>query len=152
MIDSVIISLMIASVIALSGVQVPQVGGDTLSVLFSVLLCLILSIGYGTVFEASPWQATLGKRLMRLRVYDSQAGRLVLIHAAGRNLLKDGPFPAFGLIPGGQVLSLIWLGARLVVLHRSPVYQAIHDRVTHTWVAASEEVTQLHYLSARVRR
>ena len=91
---------MIASVIALSGVQVPQVGGDTLSVLFSVLLCLILWIGYGTVFEASPWQATLGKRLMRLRVYDSQAGRLVLIHAAGRNLLKDGPFHSVRAHPG----------------------------------------------------
>jgi hypothetical protein len=46
---------------------------------------------------------------------------------------KDRPFPA-----------LIRLGAHLVALRRSPVYQAIHDRAAHTWVAAPEGTTQLH--------
>jgi hypothetical protein len=41
------------------------------------------------------------------------------------------------------VLTLIWLGAHLVVMHRSPVYQAIHDRFAQTWVAAPEETMQL---------
>jgi hypothetical protein len=39
---------------------------------------------------------------------------------------------------------MIWRGAHLVVLHRSPVYQAIHDRAAHTWVAARQGTTQLH--------
>jgi hypothetical protein len=45
--------------------------------------------------------------------------------------------------PGGGLLDLIWLGAQLIAMHRSPVYQAIHDRFAQTWVAAPEETTQL---------
>lgn len=89
-------------------------------------------------------QATLGKRLMGLRVYDSDGGRLGLVQAAKRNLVKDGPFLVLGLFPGGQLIGLALLVVHLVVLHRSPVYQAIHDRVAGTWVAAPEETTQLH--------
>jgi uncharacterized RDD family membrane protein YckC len=112
--------------------------------LFNLFLFLIFWIGYGTALESSRWQATLGKRLAGLRVYDAQGRRLGLYQAAGRNLTKDGPFLVFGFIPFGRVLSFILLGAHLWVLHRSPVYQAIHDRVAHTWVAAPEATTQLH--------
>ena len=42
------------------------------------------------------------------------------------------------------MLAAIWLGAHLVVMRRSPVDQAIHDRVAQTWVAAPEETTRLH--------
>jgi uncharacterized RDD family membrane protein YckC len=110
----------------------------------NLLIAVFLWIGYGTVLESSPWQATVGKRVMGLRVYDSQGQRLEPLQAAGRNLVKDGPFLALSLIPGGNLWSLVWIGAHLVVLHRSPVYQAIHDRVAHTWVAAREETIQLH--------
>ena len=78
-----------------------------------------------------------------MRVYNAAGGRLTLSQAAGRNLVKDGPFLLFGLVPGGQLLTFVWLGAHLVVLHRSPVNQAIHDRAAHTWVAAPEETIQL---------
>ena len=53
---------------------------------------------------------------MGLRVYDSEGGRLKVFEAAGRNLVKDGPFLLFALIPAGRVLSVIWLGCHLVVL------------------------------------
>jgi hypothetical protein len=66
------------------------------------------------------------------------------MQAAGRNLVKDGPFLLLGSIPGGQLPSVVWLVAHLVVMHRSPVNQAIHDRAAHSWVAAPEETTQLH--------
>jgi hypothetical protein len=49
-----------------------------------------------------------------------------------------------GSIPSGQLLSVVWLVAHLVVMHRSPVNQAIHDRAAHSWVAAPEKTTQLH--------
>ena len=138
---------MVFSVLRLEGALREPVIGVAAGVLFSLFnLCLlfILRIGYGAAFESSPLQATLGKRFMGLRVYDSQAGRLTPFQAAGRNLVKDGPFLLLGFVPGGPVLSLIWLGAHLVVLHRSPVYQAIHDRAAHTWVAAPEGTIQLH--------
>jgi uncharacterized RDD family membrane protein YckC len=110
-----------------------------------VLPLLLFSgwIAYGTLLESSKAQATIGKRLMGLRVYNAQGGRLALMHAAGRNLVKDGPFLLLGLIPGTQLLMLAWLAVHLVVMHRSPVYQAIHDRTAHSWVAAPEQTTQL---------
>ena len=67
-----------------------------------------------------------------------------LRQAASRNAVKDGPFIVLGWIPGGPILSLCWLGAHLVVLHRSTFYQAIHDRAAKTWVASPEQTTQLH--------
>jgi len=101
-------------------------------------------IGYGTLLEFSPWQATIGKRLMGLKVYDTEGGRLKLRHSARRTAIKEVPFELLPLIPGGRLLSFGWLIAHLVVLHRSPVYQAIHDRVAKTLVAAPEATTQLH--------
>jgi uncharacterized RDD family membrane protein YckC len=81
---------------------------------------------------------------MGLKVYDAAGGRLQLLQAGGRNLVKDGPFVVFSLIPGGQILQLVWLIAHVVVMHRSPVYQAIHDRAAGTWVASQEATTRLH--------
>ena len=81
---------------------------------------------------------------MGLRVYNSQAARIAPPQSVGRNLVKDGPFLVLGFVPAGQLIALLWLGAHLVVIHRSPVNQAIHDRAAGTWVAAPEETTQLH--------
>jgi uncharacterized RDD family membrane protein YckC len=145
-IDSVIGTLLITVGIALGRTFGPQVVNGPLQFLLRLFLVLIVWIGYGTVLEASRWQATLGKRLMGLRVYNSEAGRPAPLQAAARNLVKDSPFLVLGLMPGGGFLSLIWLGAHLVVLHRSPVYQAIHDRAAQTWVAAPEQTIQLHII------
>ena len=48
-----------------------------------------------------------------------------------------------GFVPAGGWLALLWLAAHLVVIHHSPVNQAIHDRAAATWVAAPEGTTQL---------
>ena len=140
-IDSIIIGAL--SILLLSFLWGPT-AADLLTTLLNLLALLIFWIGYGTLLESSPWQATIGKRLMGLRVYDSEGGRLKVFQAAWRNLVKDGPFLLFTPIPAGRLLSAIWLGCHLVVLHRSPVYQAIHDRAAKTWVAAPEATTQLH--------
>ncbi|HUA57535.1 MAG TPA: RDD family protein [Verrucomicrobiae bacterium] len=108
-----------------------------------LVLIALFWIGYGAVLESSPMQATIGKRVMGLKVYNADGGRLALSQAAFRNLVKDGPFLLFGLLPGVQLLSVVWLAAHLVVLHRSPVSQAIHDRAARTWVAAPEHTVQL---------
>lgn len=142
-IDSILITVLLGAVWGLAAAVRPPITGITLLV-FGLLLSLIIWIGYGTALEASRWQATLGKRLLGLRVYNSQGGRPAFLQAGGRNLLKDGPFVLLGFIPDLSFLTLIWLGAHLVVLHRSPVYQAIHDRAAHTWVAATESTIQLH--------
>jgi uncharacterized RDD family membrane protein YckC len=76
-----------------------------------VLLPLILVdwIGYGTALESSQWQATLGKRLLGLRVYTAEGGRLTPLQAASRNLIKDGPCIVPDTVPAGQLLSLVWV-------------------------------------------
>jgi uncharacterized RDD family membrane protein YckC len=143
-IDSIINGIVMVGTVALLGPLGSRAGAGSSSILLNLIVLPILWIGCGALLESSPWQATIGKRLMGLRVYDSQGGRLKVFQAAGRNLVKDGPFFLIALISGGQLLSLVWLGAHLVVLHRSPVYQAIHDRVAKTWVAAPEATIQLH--------
>lgn len=111
--------------------------------LLLALLLLIILVGYGSVMESSPWQATLGERWMGLKVYNPEAGRLTVLEATGRNLVKEGPFIALRFAPGGQILSMLWIGANFMVLRGSPVYQAIHNRVAHTWVAVPESTIQL---------
>lgn len=137
-IDSMFLSLLILAVLRLAGAPSNQFS------LLGLSLVLIIWIGYGAAMESSPWQATLGKRLMGLRVYNSQAGRPTPLRAGGRNLVKDGPFLVLAFLPGGRLLSLIWLGAHLAVLYHSPAYQAIHDYAAQTWVAAPEGTIQLH--------
>lgn len=108
-----------------------------------MIVVVAVWISYGASFESSPWQATLGKRIMGLRVYDASGARMMFSQAAIRNLTKDGPFIILGFVPGGQLFGLLWLAVQIFVMHRSPVYQAIHDRVVHSWVAAPEETIQL---------
>jgi uncharacterized RDD family membrane protein YckC len=104
---------------------------------------ILVWIGYGGLLESSRWQATVGKKLLGLRVYDSDGARPKLMQTIQRNIVKDGPFVLLGFLPAGRVLVLLLVAAHLVVLHRSPVYQAIHDRVAATWVAAPESSIQL---------
>ena len=143
-IDSTLIGVLAIAALTFLGALGPRARADLLSILLRLFAFVIVWIGYGTLLESSRWQATVGKRLAGLRVYDSEGGRLKVLQAAGRNLIKDGPSLLFSVIPAGRLLSLIWLGCHIVVLHRSPVYQAIHDRAAKTWVAAPEAMIQLH--------
>jgi uncharacterized RDD family membrane protein YckC len=118
--------------------------------LFFLYLTAVLAVfvGYGAAFEASPRQATPGKRITGLRAYNQSGDRLTLVQALGRNLAKEGPFILFGLLPQGPLIARAWLCVHLSVLHKRPVAQAIHDRIAKTWVAAPEGTTQLLLSSA----
>ena len=59
---------------------------------------LALQLAYGTLFEASSWQATPGKRLMGMRVVTPEGGRLTLSAALGRNLVKSLGLAACSLL------------------------------------------------------
>ncbi len=142
-IDSIPIIALLFGVFSALGAIIPKDVGPLLGTILTLGLFLVIWIGYGTVLESSPWQATLGKRLTGLKVYSGAGGRITSSQALGRNLAKDGPFFLLSPLPGGQLLCVLWLGAHLLVMHRSPVYQAIHDRVAHTWVAAPEQTISL---------
>jgi uncharacterized RDD family membrane protein YckC len=60
-------------------------------VIFLVALPIIIIVGtwlYFAVMESSPWQATLGKKLLGLYVTDLHGQRLTLGRATGRTLAK----------------------------------------------------------------
>lgn len=138
-IDSVILSILLVLSVAVVGTG----RAERPSILLLGIL-LVLWVTYGTLLESSARQATLGKMAMGLRVYDARGARLTAGQAALRNLVKDGPFLLLGAVPGGNLLAFALLIAHIVVIQRSDVNQAIHDRLAHTWVSAPEGTTQLH--------
>lgn len=145
-IDTFVIGLLVGGVLFAEGALIGGVLHGAPGLLLNiagVIVVVAVWISYGASFESSPWQATLGKRIMGLRVYDASGARMMFSQAAIRNLTKDGPFIILGFVPGGQLFGLLWLAVQIFVMHRSPVYQAIHDRVVHSWVAAPEETIQL---------
>lgn len=134
-------------------VVVTLIAGIVVAVLFSgvrpttfllpVLIILTVWVGYGALLESSPWQATVGKRMLNLRVFDSQGKRLNLMQAAIRNIVRDGPFILFALMPGTQILSMLWLAANAFVMYRSAAYQAIHDQAAGSSVVAPDPTIRL---------
>ena len=142
-IDSIAIVAVLFGVFFALGLIIPKEVNPVLGTVLTLGLYLVIWIGYGAVLESSPWQATIGKRVTGLKVYSSEGGRIAFSRALGRNLVKDGPFFLMTPLPGGQLLCVLWLGVHLLVMHRSPVYQAIHDRFAHTWVAAPEQTISL---------
>lgn len=143
-IDSIFICVAIVAMVMALGGSPFGVGQPNANMLLETAIALVMWVGYGAAFEASVWQATPGKRMVGLKVYNAQGGRLSLQQATVRSLVKDGPFVVAALLPYGNILVFAWLALHLVVMYRSPVYQAIHDRVAHTLVAAPESTTQLH--------
>jgi uncharacterized RDD family membrane protein YckC len=85
-VDSIAVFLVILAAFWLGGVARVSAGG----ILLRICVASILWIGYGAAFESSSLQATLGKRIMGLRVYDAQGGRLTPLRAASAILSKKG--------------------------------------------------------------
>ncbi len=143
LIDSAVILLIVGAVVLIETVVVSGRSSDAWILAVVAFVVVAIWVGYSATLESSPWQATVGKRLLKLRVYNQHGGRVTLKPGAVRSLVKDGPLILFAFLPGAQLLTWLYLGAHLVVMHRSSDYQGIHDRVAGTWVAAPESLTQL---------
>lgn len=84
-----------------------------------VLLYAVLALAWSVAFEASPWQATPGKRLLGLRVVDADGHRPTLRSALLRFLTA----------------GLSWLSLNLGhALAAVPPHLALHDRLSGTRV------------------
>ena len=143
LIDSVVILVLVGIEAALlSGMGIGT--ASTAGGLLALGVVLMTFMTYGGVMESSAWQATVGKKILGMRVYGTGGGRISFGQALARNLAKDVPFVVLGVLPFGQLLGFAWLCAHLVVVHRSPVYQAIHDRVAGTLIAAPEQTVRLN--------
>jgi uncharacterized RDD family membrane protein YckC len=100
---------------------------------------------YYATLHSSPWQATLGKRLLRLRVVTVSGGRLGLGRALLRAVVMLIPFevnhlvilrlaPVDGSAPGGDFylgLALVYglLALYLAVMLLNPQRRGVHDLI-----------------------
>jgi uncharacterized RDD family membrane protein YckC len=85
-----------------------------------LLLAALLALAWFVAFEASPWQATPGKRALGLRVTGAGGRRIGIARAALRHLAGALSWITLNL---GHLLALL-----------PPRRQALHDRVAGTQV------------------
>ena len=113
-------------------------------------------MAYFTLFEASGWEATPGKRRLGLRVVTTTGDRVSLPQAAARTLLKFLPWEiahtSIWHTPGwpqhaqptaanyvGYALVYVLGTVYIITLLRSDKRQTLYDRLAHTRVVAGEE-------------
>ena len=84
------------------------------------LLALLLPIAYFALLESSRWQATVGKRICRLRVTRLDGSRISLPRAIGRYL--------------GKFVSALILGIGFLMIAWTRRKQGLHDLMADTLV------------------
>lgn len=119
----------------------------------SAFLMLVLPvILYFAILESSPWQATVGKRILGLRVTGVAGGRLSVSRALARSLLAFAPWelthaclwriPGWPLAPAPPApiivagLTLVWvvLAVYLTSMLLSKKRQTLYDMLTSAYV------------------
>ncbi|MBL8766248.1 MAG: RDD family protein [Planctomycetes bacterium] len=134
----------------------PDVKPPSLTIWLWVLATMSLPTWiYFVAFESSPWQATIGKRLLGLVVTDMDTGRPIWTRVLGRTWIKLLPWElihvALNLVPAagfddkgmpipsrlqliGYTVSMFLVGSWLVTLMLTPRAQSVHDVIMRTLV------------------
>lgn len=119
LIDLVILGLVANTVVLLLGAKVGV--GPALDIASSGnILLMTLGIGYFSLLESSPWQATLGKKLCGILVTDLNGNRLSVSRAMGRYAAKFA--------------SAITLLMGLAMIAITAERQGLHDMIAGTLV------------------
>lgn len=79
---------------------------------------------YFCVFESSPWQGTIGKKLLNIKVVDERMERITFLRATGRYFSKT--------------LSFIILGIGYMMAGWTEKKQALHDKIAKTYVISAK--------------
>lgn len=90
------------------------------------LFKLVFHLTYWPLFESSPWQATIGKRLCRLYVADMSGDRISFVRAFIRNISK--------------LLSLLPLGFGFLMIAVTLHNQCLHDKIAGTVVLRKQKM------------
>jgi uncharacterized RDD family membrane protein YckC len=118
--DNAIVFVILLALALTMGAVVAMVGmGDLAGAAVSVLVTLVPFL-YWPVLESSPWQATIGKRVMGLQVTDADGKRLGFLRALLRALAK--------------IISSIPLGIGFLIAAFTARKQALHDIIVKTLV------------------
>jgi uncharacterized RDD family membrane protein YckC len=117
-IDSIVVMIPVALII------VPfAFFGETLATIGTVL-ALVVMFGYFVVMHSSAWQATVGKRVLGVKVTDLEGNRIGI----GRSLVR---------LLGSFVSSLI-LGVGYLMAGFTQKRQALHDMIAGTLVVRKD--------------
>jgi uncharacterized RDD family membrane protein YckC len=92
-------------------------------VLVGIVISLLIAWLYWTVLESSPWQASVGKRMMGICVTDIDGGRLTFTQSGKRTLCK--------------VLSLLPFGLGFIAAAFTAKKQTLHDLITDSVVVCT---------------
>ena len=84
------------------------------------LIMLMVQWLYWALLESSPWQATIGKRLLGLYVTDLEGKRLSFARSSGRFF--------------GKIISELTLGIGYLMAGFTPKKQALHDMIAQCLV------------------
>jgi uncharacterized RDD family membrane protein YckC len=97
------------------------------------VIFLLVDLLYFVGLWTSGWQATLGMRLLRLRVLGSRDGAtLSLSGAVIRWLALSGGITILALVPSlaraAGLVAIVWLLALLITTATDRLHQGLHDR------------------------
>ena len=120
-IDSLIISVPLYLVLLAAEGTAAGGGRETRNIFF--LLYLLVGWLYYAAQESSEKQATIGKRLLSLKVTDFNGNRLTFGNATGR---------FFGKLVSGMIYGIGFLMAAFTKQR-----QALHDKMAHTYVVTA---------------
>jgi uncharacterized RDD family membrane protein YckC len=123
MLDWAVVFVILIAALASMATVAASAGMEQLMDLAAWLVATSLPFLYWPVLESSPWQATVGKRVMGLQVTDFDGQRLSFMRALLRAFAK--------------ILSSIPLGVGYLLAAFTARKQALHDIIARTLVVRS---------------
>ncbi len=134
-IDSLLTTVVLLALGTVLGVLIVASGaeenGEMLALAQAMLRIVSIIVGwiYFSWLESSPWQGTLGKKMLGLRVTDLNGNRISFGKASGRYF--------------GKILSGLILLIGFVMVAFTEKKQALHDQLAGTLVVKGEAVNMI---------
>jgi len=127
-----LIDALVVAVIQLGlySVTVGHVANESKAIYAAIGAASAATWAYFAVMESSPWQATLGKLAIGIKVQDARGGPLTFRRASVRYLAK--------------VLSSLTLMIGWLMVGFTPRRQALHDVIAGSVVVRTDYVPALH--------
>lgn len=110
-------------------------GGTSASgsaLILGLLLGFVAYWLYYAYYESSPSQATLGKKVLKIKVTDEQGHPISFAHSLARSFFKI----LFTITPLGIIVLI-----NAFVIHSSAERKGIHDYIVHTHVIKANQET-----------
>lgn len=114
--------LMVFAAGKMEGLSLEEIllAGATGAYCIYIFLTEVLYWLYFSILESSKWQASVGKKLLKLKVTDEEGKRITFLRATGRYFAK--------------ILSGLIFGIGFMMAGWSKKKQALHDRIADTVV------------------